>query len=400
MIIQLDLAKAYEKISWHYMDKTLEDFCFDQHWIKWIITLVSTTSFSLLINGAPTKPFYPSRGIRQGDPLSPFLFILMMEGMSKSVNNTTTTGEIKGLKPFENCPTSTHQQFVDDTLLHGTPMVKEVKAYKKILEDFGEASGAEINHSKSMIYFFNTNPTIQRNLANILGFERKTLPTKYLGIPLTDRACRNSTWEGVISKLQERVRKWTYRSLNLAERLILTKMVLQAILTFMMSVFPAPKGILQKIRAIQRYFLWRGTENKKKWALVAWDKVCRPKRKGGMGLQDPQVTNEAYGAKLWWRWVKEKSTSWVNLWKAKYAPNINNQERIRFMGTREGSAIWNLAWRNKNWIQNHSFWEVRNGRTTRFWEDAWQQEPRMETPDREELKQEMIGQGKTKIHQY
>jgi hypothetical protein len=70
------------------------------------------------------------------------------------------------------------------------------------------------------------------------------------------------------------------------------------------------------------------------------------------------------------------------------------------MGTREGSTIWNLSWKNKNWIQKHSFWEVRNGRTTRFWEDAWQQEPRMENPDREELQQEMIGQGKTKIHQY
>jgi hypothetical protein len=103
-----------------------------------------------------------------------------------------------------------------------------------------------------MIFFFNTNPTIQRNLANILGFERKELPTKYLGIPLTDKAYKLSTWEGVINKLQERVKNWTYRSLNLVERLILTNFVLQAIQTFMMSVFPTPQGIIQKIRTIQR----------------------------------------------------------------------------------------------------------------------------------------------------
>jgi hypothetical protein len=162
-----------------------------------------------------------------------------------------------------------HQQFVDDTLIHGTPMVKEAKAYKIILEEFGEASRVEINHSKSMIYFFNTNPTIQRNLENILGFKHKTLPTKYLGIPLINRACKMETWEGVINKLQERVENWTYISLNLSERLILTKAVLQAIPTYMMSVFPTPKGILQKIRAIQREFLWQGAESKKKWALVA-----------------------------------------------------------------------------------------------------------------------------------
>jgi hypothetical protein len=109
MIIQLDLAKTYDKISWHYMVKTLEAFAFGQHWINWIVSLVSMTSYSLLVNGAPTKPFWPSRSIRQGDPLSPFLLILMMERLSRSIKSATTTGEITGIKPFENCPTSTHQ---------------------------------------------------------------------------------------------------------------------------------------------------------------------------------------------------------------------------------------------------------------------------------------------------
>jgi hypothetical protein len=144
------------------------------------------TSYSLLINGAPTKPFRPSIGIIKWNPISPFLFILMMEGLRRSIKRASEASEIKGIKPFENCPNSTHQQFVDDTLLHGTPMVKEAKDFKIILEDFKEASREEINHSKSMIYFFNTNSSIQQNLDNILGFEHKMLPIKYLGIPLTD----------------------------------------------------------------------------------------------------------------------------------------------------------------------------------------------------------------------
>jgi hypothetical protein len=92
MIIQLDLEKAYDKINWHYMVKTLEAFGFAQNWINWIVNLVSMITYSLLINGAPTKPFCPSRGIKQGGPLSPFMFILMMEGLSKSIRSATATG--------------------------------------------------------------------------------------------------------------------------------------------------------------------------------------------------------------------------------------------------------------------------------------------------------------------
>jgi len=146
-------------------------------------------------------------------------------------------------------------------------------------------------------------------------------------------------WEGIINKMHGRVKKWSYRTLNLAGQLILTKAILQAILAYLMRVFPAPKGILQKIRAIQRNFLWRGAEDKKKWAMVAWNKLCRPKNKRGLGLQDPQVTNDAYGAKLWWRWVKDNLVPWAKLWKEKYAPGVNPQEKIRFTGTGEGSAI-------------------------------------------------------------
>jgi hypothetical protein len=134
----------------------------------------------------------------------------MMEGLSRSIKASTSKGTIKGLQPHEDSPPTTHQQFVDDTMLHGILTFKESTAYKKILDDFTEASETDINHSKSMIFFFNTHIVVQRNLANILGFERKTLPTKYLGVPLTDKEGNKSTWESIINKLQDRVKRWTY----------------------------------------------------------------------------------------------------------------------------------------------------------------------------------------------
>eukprot|EP00253_Pinus_taeda_P008802 PITA_08802 len=193
------------------------------------MALVTSSNFSILVNGSPSEIFSPSRGLRHRDPLSPFLFIIMMEGLGRSTNEAKALGNIKGLQLIEQGQTMTHQQIVDDTML-------------------------------------------------ILGFQCDSLPSKYLGIPLTARSLHKSIWELVLNKMQDKVKKWTIRSLNLASRMILTKVVLPSIPIFFLSTLPTPKGVLQQFRYIQRDFLWDKEETRKKWALVPWDKICKPKR--------------------------------------------------------------------------------------------------------------------------
>jgi len=164
-------------------------------------------------------------------------------------------GSIKGIQLSETGQALSHQQFVDDTMLLGVPMVKESLAYKQILCDFSMATSMEVNLSKSKIFFFNTNITIQRNISRILGFQREIIPSKYLGVPLTDKPLHRSIWEMVINNMLDKIRKMTIRSLNFAGWLVLTKVVLQSIPIFMLSTLPAPKGVLQQFRTIQRYFL-------------------------------------------------------------------------------------------------------------------------------------------------
>eukprot|EP00253_Pinus_taeda_P030933 PITA_30933 len=208
-------------------------------------------------------------------------------------------GKIKGLKLTLNGDALTHQQFVDDTMLQGTPTVKEAKSFKQILNEFAMDAGTEVSLTKSKIFFFNIDIAIQRKLTRILGFQREHLPAKYVVIPLIDIPLNKEIWELVTNKLQDKVQKWTSRSLNLLGWLVLTIVFLQTIPIFMFSALPSLKGVVQHIRNIQRDFIWGKGEEKKKWALVSWDKIYKPRTHGGLGLHDPETLSKVLGESLW-----------------------------------------------------------------------------------------------------
>lgn len=300
MILKLDLSKAFDKLSWTYIQQMLIAFGFCPMWIRCIMSLISSSFVSILVNGIPSRPFTPSRGIRQGDPLSPFLFVLMAEGLVRYIKQALHSQQLKGLS-IHHSPAISHQQFVDDTMLFGYPSVQEASSFKAMLNDFSEASGTSINSSKSQIFFFHTPPVVKTAIARTLGFPIATLPSKYLGAPLTVSAIKHSSWRNLIEKLKSHLNLWSHRALNLASRAVLIKSVLQAMPLYLFSILAAPKWVLKRIRDLQRGFLWGNTATNRKWALVKWITVCKPKEKGGIGLRDPAHSNAIMGAKIWWQ---------------------------------------------------------------------------------------------------
>lgn len=146
--------------------------------------MISSTKFSILVNGTPAQPFNASIGIRQGDPLSPFLFIIVVEGLGRYIKKEIREKKIKGIKIWGTNISITHQQFVDDIMLFYNVSLKEPRIIKSILDLFMTASGTQINNDKSCTYFFNTVGNIRNFLTRTLGFCSRELPTKYLGTPL------------------------------------------------------------------------------------------------------------------------------------------------------------------------------------------------------------------------
>jgi len=204
MILKLDLSNAFDKLSWTYINQILLAFGFSATWTQWIMNLISSPCFSIMLNGSPSAPFRPSHGIRQGDPLSPFLFVLMAEGLSGLLHSAISSHTLKGIS-LHGLPPISHQQFVDDNMLFGHPSAQEASAFKSLLNLFSEASGTTINASKSQLFFFHTPTLTQRNVARILGFLIAVLPSKYLGAPPLESVIKHASWRSLLDHLETRL---------------------------------------------------------------------------------------------------------------------------------------------------------------------------------------------------
>jgi len=170
---------------------------------------------------------------------------------------------------------------------------------------------------------------------------------------------------------------------------------------YLFSILAAPKWVLKAIRNLQRNFLRGSTGLNRKWALVNWTEVCKTKSEGGLGLRDPLQSNNTMGARIWWNWVSKPNTPWAQLWQAKYAKGSQWSDLIRINPTAQGSPIWNNAKTQSKFIQEHSFREIHSGQAARFWDDSWQQLPKLANLFHKPLWQAHMKQENiTQVHQF
>lgn len=251
-------------------------------------------------------------------------------------------------------------------MLFGHPSVQEARLLKAILSNFSDAFGALINRVKSQIFFFNTPAPSQKAITRILGFTIASLPSKYLGAPLIATALKHSSWRDLLEKLEARLFLWTHRALNISSRLVLIKAVLHSMPLYLFSILATPKWVLKEIKNLQCNFLWGGSGPNRKGALAKWDNVYLPKKAGGIRLRDPEHSNKAMGAKIWWRWDANPNTPWASLWIAKYESNSPIEERIQMSEVSTRSVVLNSAIQHRDLIQQHSLWEVKSSNMARF----------------------------------
>ncbi|GKV36766.1 hypothetical protein SLEP1_g44860 [Rubroshorea leprosula] len=220
-IFKADFEKAYDNVSWEFLDYMMERMDFGSRWRGWIRECLQTNSVSVLLNGSPTKEFVMTRGLRQGDPLTPFLFLIVAEGLNGIISSAVSKGTFEGITIGKGEISITHLQFADDNLMMGKAIEENVWTTKCIMKAFELVSSLKINYGKSSFIGINVDNLWERGMASLMNCKLGSLPHKYLGIPLGADPRRISTWKPLIDTFKRKLSSWKGRLLSFRGRITL-----------------------------------------------------------------------------------------------------------------------------------------------------------------------------------
>ena len=279
----------------------------------------STVSYSMLINGEAKGNIVPSRGLRQGDPISPYLFLLCAEGLSAMLREEEEHGNIRGISVCKGAPQISHLFFADDSIVFWRANVDEGRRILKVLEDYEGESRQKLNKDKTSLFFSkNTKREVQEQIKQIFGAQIIQHYEKYLGLPPLVGKGKRKVFNCIKDQVGKKIAGWKGKLLLSAGREILIKVVAQATPTYTMSCFKLPESLCRKLNAMMSSFWWGQKDKERKMAWVAWEKLCIPKEEGGMGFRDLRAFNLALLTKQGWRLQQNANSLVHRVFKARY----------------------------------------------------------------------------------
>jgi hypothetical protein len=372
VLCKLDVEKAYDHVNWGFLLYLLQRCGFSHAWISWIRFCISTVRFSILINGCPSGFFASSRGLRQGDPLSPLLFVIVMEALSRIMDRAIRGGLFSGFmvgSPQNQQVLISHLLFADDTLIFCDADLSQLAHLRSVFLWFEAVSGLRINLGKSEMVPVGEVSNLEE-LALILGCKVAPLPMKYLGLPLGAPFKAKSIWNPIIERMEKRLAGWKRLYLSKGGKLTLIKSTLSSLPTYFLSLFPIPAGVAHRLEKIQRDFLWNGMGEETKFHLVSWSKICEPIQHGGLGIKDLQRFNRALLGKWLWRYGTDRDALWRQVVAAKYGSSWGDwcSKEVK---ESYGVSLWNSIYRGWPSFSKYLFFLVGDGSRVRFWHDRW-----------------------------
>lgn len=334
-----------------------------------VLRCVSTARFAVKLNGGISGSFIPSRGLRQGDPLSPYLFLFCVEGFSALLNQAQREKDLRGVNFGSSGPHVTHLLFADDSIIFLEASMANMQALRDILHSYEIASGQKVNLQKSSIFFGGGCAEEDKEcLKACIGIENEALAEKYLGLPTVVGRSKEGCFKNTRERSGSKVQGWKGQGLSKAAREVLVKAVLQATPTYSMSCFLFPKKLCRNLTTISSKFWWGAMNGERKVHWIAWDKMCVSKRNGGLGFRDMEAFNLALLAKQAWRLLTVPDSLCARVLKARY---YKNSDLMAATCPKRGSFTWRSICHGKELLRHGVIWRIGNGEKVNIWSDNW-----------------------------
>ncbi|KAL8158478.1 hypothetical protein V2J09_000015 [Rumex salicifolius] len=268
MILKLDLEKAYEKLNWNFVEASMRAVGLPANWVDWIGTCIRTLHMQLLWNGKVTRQFTPTRGIRQGDPISPYIFILCIERLSHLIINSVKKGEWRPISLNRGGPRLSHMFFVDDIILFAEASIAHLRIILHILNIICQAK-----FESKLFVSKNVGQDLKARLQAISGFTVSEELGVYLGMPILNQNITKADFRPLLDKFSAKLSGWKMKSLSLAGRITLTKFVLTSLLVYTMATIPIPVSICEQLDQVCKNFIWESFNGARRMHKVGCQEV-------------------------------------------------------------------------------------------------------------------------------
>ncbi|PKU59522.1 Putative ribonuclease H protein [Dendrobium catenatum] len=357
---KFDITKAFDMVSRDFLYKRLEAKGFPPLFIDWIKACTSNVHFSICINGVLEGYFNSTSGIRQGCPLSPYLFSIIMDGLSSLLDLATSNNALLVIKTGNYVVS--HLMFADDLLVFGSATTRNAYTINYILQDFATVSGLKVNPLKSSILLSKNTPSVV-DICNILNIQQSLSPIKYLGLPIFYRKLKFSDFQPLLQKITNHLEGWKAKTLSLAGRIQFIKFTISNTLAYWIRGSIIPKRCCKTIARLCYRFTFYGKINERKLTTVSWNNTCCPKINGGLGIPSIESLKHSYTCSNIWRFLNENSLlfSW---WRARFRSLWKPNASKNFL-------YWNLMSAKAKEIQSNISFSVNANSNFSFGWDPW-----------------------------
>jgi mannosylglycoprotein endo-beta-mannosidase len=247
LILKIDVAKAFDTLEWSFLLKVLKVYGFNEKFCNWILVILKSAFLSISINGKSQGYFNCSRGVRQGDPLSPLLFCLAEEVLSRGITRLVSQGNLQLIKGTRDVCVPSHSFYADDLLIFCKGYLSGLRALKELFETYALASGQVINNLKSTIIAGAISPSRLDDIVQLLQFNTGSLPFNYLGVPIFKGRPKVVHLQPIADKVKLKLAAWKASLLSIAGRVQLVRSVIQSMLTYSISLYSWPVSLLRDL---------------------------------------------------------------------------------------------------------------------------------------------------------